>query len=136
MAHAPLTAACAALAAGVLLAPGCTPKPVPAGRGDIMTTYSFGTLSAGLPPDLPVLTAAAAAESALRARGYVVVRRTSTADLARLEGRRSGENSWDKAVITVRRSADGIAMDVKSEPWGNEPESRALLDAALARIGR
>lgn len=127
------TAALAAAAA--LLAPGCS---APARTGETGTSagaYFLGTLRADVDARIDVLTAASAAESALRARGYVMTGRSESGDWAYLRGRQARALAVDAVRIEIRHSPSGTRIAVSCEPFGDETTSRVLMEAILARLG-
>lgn len=128
-----LTGAILAVAA----AGGCQKSVGQHGRErDIEATYALRTLEAQLGPEIQVLTVSAAAEQALRARGYTVTRTRGGGDHARIEARAGGEGSFDKVVIETWQGAGFTGVSVTREPWGDEAVSRALLDGVLRRLGK
>ncbi len=116
---------------------GCQPSVGAQGRGrDIMATYSVRTLSVQLEAALQVLTVQAAAESAVRSRGYIVTSATGTADTMRVEAKDSGSGDWDRLVVEGCVKQNSTEISVRCEPWGDEGVSRAVMDAVLIRLGR
>src|SRR5215813_6854318 len=81
------------------LLPACSPKLGTAGRSDVAAAYSMGTLTTELGPEVSILAVSAAAERALRARGYAVEESHATEDRSRLIAARAGHGWWEKAVV-------------------------------------
>lgn len=129
-ARAALLIACACIAA-------CRPSVSSHGqKRDVLASYQFRTLEAKLGPEVPVLTARAAAEQALRSRGYVVTNTSGGADRSRIEARAAGRGDLDKLVVESWAGDRFTGVSVTVEPFGDEAESRAVLDAILNRLGR
>lgn len=105
-------------------------------RRDVLASYQFRTLEAKLGPEVPVLTARAAAEQALRSMGYVVTDASGGADRSRLEAKAAGRGDLDKVVVESWGGAGFTGVSVTIEPFGDQAESRAILDAVLNRLGR
>jgi hypothetical protein len=103
---------------------------------DVQASYQFRSLSADLPQGISVRAAAAAAESALRSRGYIVTRSDTTSDRSRIEAKAHGDGAFDKVVFEAGDGATGTKASFTAEPFGNESASRALMDAMLSRLGR
>lgn len=130
-----LRMAVAAMCAGALGA--CQPSVASHGKSrDVQASYQFRTLEARLGPEVPVLTVRAAGEQALRSRGYVVTGVSGGADHSRVEAKAAGQGDLDKVAIECWSGAKFTGVSVTIEPFGNEAESRALLDAVLNRLGR
>lgn len=116
---------------------GCKSRVQGAGQErEIAASYQFRSLSADIDDGLTVRAAAAAAESALRARGYVITSSETTSDRARIEAKASGDGAFDKMVFDARGTATGTRISLTAEPFGDETRSRTVLDAMLARLGR
>ena len=127
----------AALVTVAPLAGGCKARVEGAGKErEVEASYRFRSLSADLTDGVSVRAAAAAGESALRSRGYVVTRSDTTSDHARIEAKSHGAGTFSKVVFEARAIGGGSRVSVTSEPFGNESVSRSLLDAVLARLGR
>lgn len=125
----------ACVAAAVL--GGCQPKVSTHGRErDVRATYGLRTLTAELGPEVQVLTVQAAAEQALRRRGYIITRTTGTADRARVEAKSAGDGSFDKVVVESWVAPGATGVSVVREPWGDEEISRSILDGILNGLGR
>ncbi len=136
--HAGLTSVLltALLGCGALGA-GCKARVEGAGKErEVEASYRFRSLSADLTDGVSVRAAAAAGESALRSRGYIVTRSDTTSDHARIEAKSHGSGALSKVVFEARAIGGGSRVSVTSEPFGNESVSRSLLDATLARLGR
>ncbi|MCC6321026.1 MAG: hypothetical protein IT438_06260 [Phycisphaerales bacterium] len=134
---------------------GCAAHPEPvarepvrgqAPRREVTAAYSGGTLKTSLDPAFNVLVVHAAAESALRARGYSITSSTGSADHARITARSAGSGvglrtilgdiAVEQVVVDTVASSDSTDMRVRFEPWGDEPRSRAVMDAVLTRLRR
>ena len=136
---------CQALAQAALLTAslafaGCRATPVPsggAGRDGQRTSASFRlrTLRADLPPSVRVPAIAAAAEDALRDRGYAVTSSRVTADSASISAEAPDAGLFESIEVSARQSARGTRVTVVCEPLGNRTLSSAVLDAILARLG-
>jgi hypothetical protein len=124
------------VAVGAML-PACQPSVASQGqKRDVLAAYQFRTLEAKLGPEVQVLTVRAAAEQALRSRGYVVSAVSGAADRSRIEAKAAGKGELDKVVIESWVGNRFTGVSVTCEPWGDEAESRAVLDAVLNRLGR
>lgn len=125
------------LVLAIVLLTGCKARVEQAGRDrQVEASYRFRTLAADLPPEVSVHAAAAAAQSALRGRGYIITRSEINSDSARIEARAHGDGTLEKTVIEASPRAGSMRIRVTSEPLGDETASRAILDAMLARLGR
>lgn len=109
----------------------------------IKAAFTFGELHADLPASVSVPAARAAAESSLRARGYVIKDAASTSDgmrvvgVSRVGGRRAETTITAGLTNFVKGVTEGgthVMIDTGSS--GDEGVSRALLDDMLVRIGR
>ncbi|MFO7253456.1 MAG: hypothetical protein DIU60_022155 [Actinomycetes bacterium] len=123
------------LAAASILG-GCAPANRTQTRSGLTARYGFRTLSTHLEPAVSVLTTVAAAEQALRARGYAIDRSEVTGDEAVIVARPPRGGSYDRAVIESRVTKTGTCLAVRIEPFGNEAASYAIMDAVLLRLGR
>lgn len=120
-----------------LLLTACQPTITSQGqKRDVLAAYQFRTLEAKLGPEVQILTAKAAAEQAVRSRGYVVMSSEGSNDKARVVAKNSGSGDWDKLVIEAWVADRATLVSVTCEPWGDEAVSRAVLDAMLNRLGR
>jgi len=121
----------------VVLLTGCQARIEGAGRErEVQASYQFRSLSADLPEGVSVRAAAAAGESALRSRGYVITRSDTTSDRSRIEAKAHGDGWLDKIVFEASAAGAGTRTSFTTEPFGDETVSRALMDAMLARLGR
>jgi hypothetical protein len=124
------------LAAATVLA-GCRGTSEPAGSSrDQEATYRRRTLSTDLPPQVRVPSVAAAAEMALRHRGYAVTRSPTTEDYARIEGEAPNPGWCEKVVIRARQTPSRTRIEIIAEPLGDQTLSRAVLDEMLVALGR
>lgn len=126
------------IAAATTAPVGCTARARVESRPGITATYAFRTLHTELEPTVSVLTAIAAAEQALRARGYSITKSVSCEDKGLVVAKPPGASSRDlnKAVVESRVTKTGTSIQVRVEPFGDEAASYAIMDALLARIGR
>jgi hypothetical protein len=129
----------AALLTAALVFGGCRATPVAAGGsgGGERTSASFRlrTLRADLPPGVRVPAVAAAAEDALRDRGYAVTSSRVTEDSAHLSAAPPDADLFESVDVSARQTAGGTRVSVVCEPLGNRNRSSAILDAILARLG-
>lgn len=125
------------LVLALVLLTGCKARIEGAGQSrEVQASYQLRSLSADLTDGVSVRAAAAAAESALRSRGYVITSSNTTADRSRIEAKSSGDGIFDKMVFEAAVITGGTRASFTAEPFGNESTSRAVLDAMLARLGR
>lgn len=125
--------ACAVLAAG----PGaCSPQLSSHGREHITAAYSLGTLTCDLPDDVRVPAIMAAAEGALRGRGYSISSKASTDDRGRLYARAPRDSQIEGVSIEARVTSTGHQVSIHVDPLGDDSRSRVLLDDVLTRLGR
>ncbi len=115
---------------------GCKTTTSTQGRSGVTASYRLRTLTVDLPPEVGVMTAQAAAEEALRARGYVVTSSEATTDRADIEANRAGDGFLAKTVVSARVTDTGMRIAVRNEPLGDEAASRSIMDALLVRLGR
>jgi len=125
------------LALALIVLTGCKARIEGAGKErGVQASYQYGSLSADLSDGVSVRAAAAAAESALRSRGYIITGSEVTSDRARIEAKAHGDGWLDKVVFNASGAGAGTRASFKAEPFGNEAASRALMDSMLARLGR
>lgn len=105
------------------------------GPEQIPARFTLGTLRAELPGSVDVLTASAAAESALRSRGYSVVRTSITDDHAVIAGEPPRAGFLESVSVQISVTNHATAVSVRYEPLGDEPASRAIFDTMLAGLG-
>ena len=127
----------AAAAATSLSTAGCAAHRVRQ-RADegVTASYAFRTLYTELEPTVSVPTATAAAEQALRARGYAIARTATSEDRGVVVAKHSGAREFEKTVVESRVTRTGTSIAVRIEPFGDEAASYAIMDALLSRIGR
>jgi hypothetical protein len=113
---------------------GCQTTPQPVGATGVQATFVLGSLKAELPPSVGVMTAVAATEVALRDRGYVITSRSAVEDHGRLKGRRAGGADHESVVVSVSPTAQGTAVSVFVEPFGDEVGSRILMESIVLRL--
>src|SRR5688500_3583949 len=97
----------ALLAPATLIGSGCTASPRAEDDGGITASYSFRTLYTELEPTVSVPTATAAAEQALRARGYAIDRSSTSEDRGLVVAKRSGDREFEKTVVESRVTKTG-----------------------------
>ena len=138
--HAPTIArfACIALAAATLVPSlvACSPQLSSHGREHITAAYSLGTLTCDLPDSVRVPAIIAAAEGALRGRGYSISSKASTDDRGRVYARAPRDSRVEGVSIEARVTSTGHEVSIHFDPLGDDSRSRALLDDVLARLGR
>ncbi|MFN0011381.1 MAG: hypothetical protein ACKVS8_07025 [Phycisphaerales bacterium] len=121
------------LAAAVLAA--CSGPQSEVGRTGIMASSSLGTLEATLPPSIPVLTISAAAERALRARGFTITEKTASEDRAHIEAQQRSPGVLESVSVWVSTLAAGPGLRVRVEPLGDEARSRVVMEGILTELG-
>lgn len=126
-----LSASLLALAA----AGGCKTTVESQGKSRTSAAYSAGTLTADLPSTVRVQAAMAAAESALRDRGYTIGSKRATEDSGFVMAKQPRAGWMEKTTITAKISGGGTRVTVDVEPWGDQAQSRAILDDVLKRLG-
>lgn len=118
----------------------CASEPVAQGQSRTLATYSFGTLEATLPDSARVQAVTAAADATLRARGYAVTSTRGTADMSYVYAKSSVRQgpmampSKGYVAVEAKVVAGGTFVTVKVGDFGDEPESRAILDDVLRRL--
>lgn len=123
------------LLSGALLLGGCArPMVATQGRSAITATYSFPTLSALLPPEARVPAVIAAAEDAMRARGYSIGDSTATDEMGKVIGRPPSTSSIPYAAVSAKRVWGGTRVEVEWQPLGDEAVCRSILDGILQRL--
>ena len=60
---------------------------------------------------------------------------SSTTDSVKVVAKAPGTGPWKKHVVRASWNRSGSSVTVKSEPFGDETRSRAILDGILARLG-
>jgi len=96
----------------------------------------MGALAAELPPSVPVLTLATAAEVALRERGYTIIGRGTSADVVELAAEAASTGAVPRVLVRVTATPGGSLIVIKSGLLGDETISRVILEAVLAKLGR
>lgn len=128
--------ASAAFASIAIAFAACSPQLSSHGREHITAAYSLGTLTCDLPDSVRVPAIMAAAEGALRGRGYSISAKASTDDRGRIYARAPRESRIEGVSIEARVTGAGHQVSVHVDPLGDDARSRALLDDILARLGR
>lgn len=103
-------------------------------HANIVATYDLRTLAADLPAGVRVPAVIAAADAALRGRGYAVTQRTASMDRGCVIARRHGSGLLEEVVVEARLTGPGTLVKIKCCPIGDEAVSRAILDAMLIRF--
>ncbi|MCB9840585.1 MAG: hypothetical protein H6809_02900 [Phycisphaeraceae bacterium] len=103
----------------------------------VQSAVSLGVLETSLDEALPVRSVAAAAEAALRDRGYTVVSARTTDESARLEASPPGRSMSPRWRVDVRADGAGkTSIAVTRRPWADGAAARVLMDAILQRLNR
>ncbi len=124
------------LAAACALLTGCKAVPQNMGSGrSVQASYLRRTLTADVPATVRVPAAVAAADAALRDRGYAVTDSTATEDVGRVAAEPRDAGFLDAVVVDVRVTGSGTRIEVTVRPIGNRAQSRAILDSILSRLG-
>ncbi len=114
--------------------PACSSEPEPLPGTSLTTTYDFATLSTTLPLSIDVLTAIAAADEVVAARGYVAVGRFTSQTDARIRARFVGSREETEIHITCTQSARGTSVSIYMTPIGNHDSSRLWMQDIVARL--
>ncbi len=106
-------------------------------QGDSRTqaSYTLPKLSASLPEWVTPRAVAAAAEQTLRDRGYAVTSSSVTTDSVKVIAKEPNTGPLKRHVVKASWNRSGSTISVKSDPFGDETRSRAILDGILARLG-
>ena len=123
-----------ALSTGIILN-GCQGRQAYQGSGETIATYKGSTLSAVIGAEHRVPTVLAAAEQAMRDRGYTIVSNASTDDAGTLIARPPRYNTFPRLMIFASVVSGGTKIELSYQPIGNEEVCRAALDATLKRLG-
>lgn len=120
---------------------GCRSSEGYEGRSGVMATYRLGTLTSEAPDEVRVPAVIAAADAALRARGYGITSKQVTEDRGWIRARPPGATEpevIDLEDVTVwsRVSRNGTKIGVDVKPIRAEAQARAVLDDVLRRLGR
>jgi len=103
----------------------------------ILATYRYRRLTSDLPGPIWVTAVIAAATQALAGRGYAVERRL-THGSGQVVASAPGSGMLDKVTVSAREvsgSGGAVRVEIVIDPLGDQTESRAILDAMLARLG-
>jgi hypothetical protein len=98
-------------------------------------TYRGRILSTDFPQHIRVPAIAAAAEMALRHRGYSITKSPVTEDYARIEGAPPKAGWFEKVVIRTRQTSARTRVEIIAEPLGDQVLSRAILEQMTAALG-
>ena len=93
------------------------------------------SLTTDLPKEVRVPSVAAAAELALRRRGYGVTRSQATEDFMKIEGEGPRSGLCEKIVIRARQVPNKTRVEIIAEPLGDQVISRSLMDEMLVAMG-
>jgi hypothetical protein len=103
--------------------------------GEVLAGYGVRKLRTELPARVRVQAVVAAADAALRDRGYAVKTAHATEDLGRVVAEPPGAGPLQSVVVTAEVVPDATRVEVLLKPWGDEARSRAILDGILVRLG-
>jgi hypothetical protein len=106
-----------------------------------MAAYRLGSLRAEVSDLVRVPAVIAAADAALRSRGYGITSQQVTADRGWIRARPPGATEpavIDLQDVTVwaRVSTNGTLVGVDVKPMRAEAQARAVLDDVLRRLGQ
>ena len=101
----------------------------------LVATYKSRELTADLPANVRVPSVAAAAELALRHRGYAVTISSKTEDFARIEGEAPQSGAFERVIVRARQTPGNTRVQIVAEPLGDQTLSRSLLDEMLSGLG-
>lgn len=114
----------------------CSSDPVPVGgKPGTQAVYSVRTLEATL-DSVPVEAAAAAAQAALRDRGYTIRSSSATPDRARIVAVPFDASLLEQVVVSASGAGGSSRLRIRVDPLGDQALSHAIMDAILARLGR
>mgnify|MGYP000154714598 CR=1 FL=1 len=114
---------------------GCAPNEAYQGDSSVLASYKGGNLSAVIGAEHRVPAVLAAAEQALRDRGYTIVSNLSTEDAGTLIARPPRYNTFPRLMVRAGVVPGGTRIELEYQPLGNEEVCRATLDATLKRLG-
>jgi hypothetical protein len=118
------------------LVPACAPVPQRIGDRGVVAYYAWGEVTTNLPPPYDQKTTSVAAEDALRAKGYVIVGRTSLdADPCRIYASPGRATRNEETVVTIHSAGGGTRIAIYVRPTGDAGEGGAVLSAILSRLG-
>jgi hypothetical protein len=102
----------------------------------VRATVLGGDLWCDLPPDYTPDQLVAAAEAALRSRGYILGSRARVLDEpAVIRARLGAVPDPIEAQISIRTYISAHRINVSIQPWGNDAEARLILRTMLASLG-
>lgn len=101
----------------------------------MMAAYGVRKLRTELPSSVRVPAVIAAADAALRDRGYGVTLSHATEDSGRVEAEPRTAGVLKSVVVMAKTIPDGTRVEVLVTPWGSEAKSRSILDGILVRLG-
>lgn len=124
---------------GAVTLTACKPSLRVHGASRIHASYRTGSLNASVPIEFDVLTVAAAGEAALLERGYVIARREGTQGRMTIvaDTPAGAERQWIERTVIFKAAQRnrGSHIEISVRPIPNEPETRAVLDGTLLRLG-
>lgn len=82
-----------------------------------------------------MLTVTAAAEVALRERGYSITHKATSSDTAALTAKGATVGAIAPLDVVITQTAAGTGIRVKQGAFGDEVGSRVILEAILAKLG-
>lgn len=129
--------ACLVPAAILACLVGCQPpEPFQAGQTGLWASGANGRVWIDIEnPKGDTMTLVAAAEDALRSRGYVQKERTHLDDdPIVVRGKRAGAGLGEGS-IAIRMGGRATRLEVRVDPYGNEAEAREILGHMLQRLG-
>lgn len=112
-------------------------KPITRDQGatSIRATYAGSTLSAVLPDSARVPAVMAAALATAKARGYTIIKESTTEETGLLVVRPPRASDWPQVTIEGDRVPLGSRVRITVSVFGDEALSRSLLDGILERLG-
>ena len=123
------------LAAILFSLAACQSTYRPQGTGGTVGAYRFGRASVRISDPVRIPAIIAAANAALRARGYTIESMQSTADQGCIIARQPDSHSFDKLVVSANLVPGAVEINITRQPFGDEERSRAVMDAILQRLG-
>ncbi len=130
-------AACAVVAVGIV--GGCQSDPEPVGMDEdssLTATYSFGTMTTNVSRGgIGVRDVASAAEAMFRRQGFTVRSAEITSNKARVAGSEVGSGNFQATIVSATKTEAGVRIEVHVEPFGDEAQSRTVMNDILGRLG-
>ncbi len=125
-------AACLVLASGLA---GCAQHTAAGTDGSLTAAFSGRKLNIDLPGTVRVPAVVAAANEALRARGYTITASEADEARGRVVGEPHGARLLEQVNVGVRADDGATVVSILYEPFGNQKKSRRILDDILGRLG-